>query len=335
MLRTLSAAVLAFTLAEPAPDDSRAERRAKYEQAIFAPTDSAAVTAGEVPFDFDGDSDIDRHDYFAFQICHSFSGPELMVPPACGVFDADLDGDIDLVDFSAFLEAFTGTLSQILVEAGELVPIMPATQMYYSGEPGSHGNNALHGVGRQAGFSQDDLWYEWKLVDQPAGSGQGIIANAAEASTAFRLQPDVLAGNYIFQLTVTNLFTFEVGSDDVFLDVAPCQNDLDCDDGLFCTAHDVCDLDSTAAEIDGCVHYGSPCKCTASGIPCHSDLGDRQVCKEVERSCLACTLDAECDDEIACTNDTCLSGVCVAAPVHGRCPQGLFCDKQLGCVPPP
>lgn len=327
-------AILSFHAGPLGLDRSLAARQVVYERAIFA-FDGREIAAGTPLFDFDGDFDVDRHDYFAFQICHSFSGPHSTVPPACGVFDSDGDADIDLVDLAAFLQAFTGSTSHLLVEAGALVPIMPSIQMYYSGEPGSHGNNALNGLGRQAGFTQDDLWYEWSLHDQPKASGSVIIANSAQPTTAYRLQPAVHKGDYVFRVTVTNLFTFETGSDDVLLSVEPCQSDLDCDDALFCTAHDECDAGSPAAGIDGCVHYGSPCKCTASGVPCSSMLGDRKVCNEFDGSCAACSLDVECDDNIECTNDTCLNGLCVAAPFHNRCPPSMFCDKQLGCVPPP
>lgn len=292
-------------------------------------------TEETIPGDFDGDFDIDTHDYFAFSICISFSGPDLETPPACDTFDSDVDGDIDLADANAFLLAFTGSTSRLLVEAGDLVPIRPSTQTYYSGEPAEHGNNALHGLARQAGFSQDDLWYEWSSSTKSVDAGPVIIANVAQPATAYRLQPLVTPGEYTFLLTVTNLFTFETGSDDVTLSVIPCQTDVDCDDGRFCTAFDECDLESPSAGIDGCLHYGSPCKCTVSGMPCNSALGDRKVCDEASTSCHNCTIDAECDDGVACTNDTCLAGLCIAAPIHARCSNGLLCDKELGCIPPP
>lgn len=55
--------------------------------------------------DFDGD--VDFFDYYAAQICLSFSGPEFVVPAACLVFDYNDDGDVDLEDIAAFLEDFT------------------------------------------------------------------------------------------------------------------------------------------------------------------------------------------------------------------------------------
>ncbi len=54
--------------------------------------------------DFDGTGHVNLDDYYFFEICFSISGPD--VGPAfeecLTVFDADTDGDIDLVDYAAF-----------------------------------------------------------------------------------------------------------------------------------------------------------------------------------------------------------------------------------------
>lgn len=54
-----------------------------------------------VPSDFDDDRDVDLDDYAAF--CSCMNGPTSRIAPACEVFDADLDGDVDLEDLPAFV----------------------------------------------------------------------------------------------------------------------------------------------------------------------------------------------------------------------------------------
>jgi len=146
---------------------------------------SRFVSNGSLSGDFDGDDDIDLFDYNAAQICTSFSGPGTEAPPACDVFDFDGGGDVDLEDLDAFVQAFTGALGGVMVEAGTLVPILSSYAYgYYSGVPGESGSNALNGIARQAGYSQDDLWYRWSLRSAPAGSGQVLISNASLSATA-------------------------------------------------------------------------------------------------------------------------------------------------------
>lgn len=55
-----------------------------------------------IPGDFDGDHDVDVNDYALMAPC--ITGPNQSIIQACRPFDADLDGDVDLADFSAFLQ---------------------------------------------------------------------------------------------------------------------------------------------------------------------------------------------------------------------------------------
>ncbi len=196
--------------------------------------------------DFDGDEDVDQYDYVAMQICLSFSGPGAVIPTACWVFDADGDEDIDLIDSSAFLTAYTGVLRGVLVEAGELVPILATAGLYYSGEPGTNGNNALNGLARQAGYTQDDLWYEWSVIVQPLESGPIVIANRAYSATAYTILGPVPAGSYVFSLKVTNLVTLEFGTDNVVLRAG----EADADDDGVPDATDNCPTFSNADQAD-------------------------------------------------------------------------------------
>ena len=50
------------------------------------------VTESGLFGDFDGDGDVDLHDYKVMHICYALSGPGIVIPPTCDVFDHDADG---------------------------------------------------------------------------------------------------------------------------------------------------------------------------------------------------------------------------------------------------
>lgn len=99
------------------------------------------------------------------------------------------------------------------------------------------------------------------------------------------------------------------------------NNTLPCNDGLFCTASDVC---SSGA-------------CVGTGDRCPGEL-----CDEDRNRCAECITNADCDDGIACTTDACTlsTGQCANAPNHVSCNDGVFCNGveqcslTLGCVSP-
>lgn len=65
----------------------------------------SAVT---VPFDDDGDGDVDEFDYAAFLSC--VTGPGGPMAPGCETHDGDNDLDVDFGDYSLFQLAYTGSL---------------------------------------------------------------------------------------------------------------------------------------------------------------------------------------------------------------------------------
>ncbi len=99
-----------------------------------------------------------------------------------------------------------------------------------------------------------------------------------------------------------------------------------CDDVIDCT-FDRCDLN-----VDACAH-----------VPDHDACDDGLPCDGVEwcdtQSGCQDDVPMDCDDGVACTDDTCddASGVCAHAPVNARCDDGRFCngvescDATLGC----
>ncbi|UCF32448.1 MAG: hypothetical protein JSV78_08930, partial [Phycisphaerales bacterium] len=70
-------------------------------------------TAIGVPFDHDGDGDVDLDDLQDFTLC--LAGPGADVPlPCAGTHDGDGDLDVDLFDFSLFQAAFTGPSAPVI-----------------------------------------------------------------------------------------------------------------------------------------------------------------------------------------------------------------------------
>lgn len=92
----------------------------------------------------------------------------------------------------------------------------------------------------------------------------------------------------------------------------------DCDDDNLCT-------DDLCFRSTGCVNF-------ANAAPCDDDdpctVGD--VC-----AASVCTPGPppDCDDEVSCTDDSCLEGDCVHTVNHGICSNALFCDGAEICDP--
>lgn len=112
--------------------------------------------------------------------------------------------------------------------------------------------------------------------------------------------------------------------------VGTCQHandDTKCPDPLNCDGIDYCDPSNKDADADGCVQPGNPC----DPLLCDEGTyvaGDNSTCTK-------CTSNADCDDSVTCTNDTCdgISGACSHAPDSMLCPDALFCDGVDSCDP--
>jgi hypothetical protein len=89
------------------------------------------------------------------------------------------------------------------------------------------------------------------------------------------------------------------------------NNTLSCDDGLFCTANDVC----------------SNGTCTGSGDSCPG-----QLCNETLNACVECLSNSHCDDGNPCTNNVCnAQGACTFPNNTAPCNDGLFCTSSDVC----
>ncbi|MFT5434592.1 MAG: hypothetical protein ACI9OJ_005306, partial [Myxococcota bacterium] len=96
--------------------------------------------------------------------------------------------------------------------------------------------------------------------------------------------------------------------------------DVVCDDGVACTV-DSCDPDTGE-----CVTTVSAAACD-DGNPCNG----AELCHPVS-GCVA-GLPPTCNDGVACTLDSCTSGVgCVTTPQHAMCDDGLWCNGAESCA---
>jgi hypothetical protein len=105
---------------------------------------------------------------------------------------------------------------------------------------------------------------------------------------------------------------------DVIVTDAGCTTDLECDDGISCTA-DACD-----PSLHMCTHLPSDKQCD-DGIWCDGD----EVC--TASGCVNTPRD--CADAVSCTVDSCDEGKqqCDHTPDDSLCPISHVCDPVLGC----
>jgi hypothetical protein len=95
------------------------------------------------------------------------------------------------------------------------------------------------------------------------------------------------------------------------------SNSDNCPDPDFCDGVDECDPMSVDADANGCVQPGNPCG------------GDTPICDEADDVCEACVSNAECDDGIDCTTDTC-NGTTGACDNVDNCTLPEVCNLDTG-----
>ena len=115
-----------------------------------------------------------------------------------------------------------------------------------------------------------------------------------------------------------------------------CEEDIDCDDGLFCNGEELC-LDRLCFQS-----YEDPCPpslmCDEENVACVECLDDNdcvdglfcngdETCDEADNICLhsgnPCTLDLFCDESNAS---------CVECIYDNHCSDGLYCNGEEACV---
>ena len=133
--------------------------------------------------------------------------------------------------------------------------------------------------------------------------------------------------------------------------------DIDCSDDVSCTV-DSCDEDNDECSQladDSLCDDGGPCKdlvgCNVESGCEYTNHPDDEVCDvlpALDETCQNglcvpdCQTNADCNDDVPCTNDTCdEGGHCVNEPLDEICDNGIFCDgtevcdTTLGCVAGP
>lgn len=83
--------------------------------------------------------------------------------------------------------------------------------------------------------------------------------------------------------------------------------------GMFCDGAEVCQAGT------GCISAGSPCSVS-------------QFCNETTDTCVGCQSNANCNDNNACTTDTCNNGNCVFTNIAGCCLSNATCLDANPCT---
>ncbi len=124
---------------------------------------------------------------------------------------------------------------------------------------------------------------------------------------------------------------------------------LSCDDGVDCT-DDSCAMATGCSNVanDANCDDGNPCtsgSCDMTGDCSQTNLADTTACTvggstgqcQSGTCVIGCTGDAECDDGVDCTLDSCDlgTGTCVNSPRNGMCDDGVSCTvdrcRASGC----
>ena len=123
-------------------------------------------------------------------------------------------------------------------------------------------------------------------------------------------------------------------------------DDAACDDGLFCTGAESCDVsldcqpgqaivcdDGVACTMDSCDEDSDACAFAADHASCQDGTfcNGEEVCDGAQDCIDGPAVD--CNDLVACTNDTCNEGTdqCDHAADDQQCDNGVFCDGVESC----
>jgi hypothetical protein len=180
------------------------------------------------------------------------------------------------------------------------------------------------------------LTYAWAQIDGREVS----LDDATEAELCFTT-PDVCGDEIIIlELTVTNdgncSATDTVAITVRDLDEFCCTGNEDCDDDLFCNGEETCDDgvcnpgDPPCSEEEGCCETSGTCgDCPCDGV---QDCDDGDACTNDRCVSGVCVWEMkDCDDGDPCTNDSCFDGECINEEID--CPAGQFCEDGV-CVEP-
>ena len=132
--------------------------------------------------DVDGNGYVDLVDYEWFEICFSYSGPNVapLIPGCLDIFDFDTDGDVDLADFGAF-ERAKGHLPMPLRDTLGNVITIDSTKPYSPRQTcGTVGCHYIEDIANGEWFQQGrtDLAGNVDMHDDYFGDGRYWIKSA-------------------------------------------------------------------------------------------------------------------------------------------------------------
>ena len=129
-------------------------------------------------------------------------------------------------------------------------------------------------------------------TDSAATIANSFILNTDTMTTSALAAAGLQAGDTLPQNSSDHLPSVV----DLRIAMSGCLINADCDDGFFCNGAETCDTNGI---------------CQPGSDPCPGN-----ICNDVLDECGTCAVDADCDDQNACTTDTCVGGACINV-----CPQ--------------
>ena len=116
-----------------------------------------------------------------------------------------------------------------------------------------------------------------------------------------------------------------------------CDEDVDCDDGLYCNGGETCDLSANQCLVGTAIDCDDGISCTNDSCNEGTDscgnidncVGDL-VCDLQANQCeAACSIDSDCDDGLYCNGvETCVAGSCQAG-TSVSCNDGIPCTSDI------
>ncbi len=142
-------------------------------------------------------------------------------------------------------------------------------------------------------------------------------------------------------------FSDDLNANDVPDECDECVADGDCDDGLFCTGVETCNIDTCVAGVDPC-SAGETCDeiadtcfvaidCNSNGIHDELDITDGTSADEnvngIPDECDECVVDGDCSNGLFCDGaEFCIVDLCTNGAVP--CVAGQICDEGSDiCLP--
>ncbi len=322
----------------------------------------AASTAGGLFGDTNGDGDVDRFDYAVFHDCIAGSGPQTLAASGCGDVDREPDGDVDLLDLAAFLNALTPPPVGLNDLCSSPILIGDGTQSYDNREAQTDGLGDPLCDFFNFDQVESDLWYcyrasctgtafvtlcgstyDTKLAvyagcdcptssplacsDDDCGSGTQYVQSRVEVGVTQGESYMVRVGSFSAR-SGSGLLTIQCNLDVCATAQGDCfqaspTGDPGCGDAECCAA--ACHLDQYCCDVT----WDSTCASEANG----ACLGHFLTCAPGAGSCAVPDTTPGCDD-VACCDAVCISDpYCCTVEWDATCVNEASSACLLTCGP--